>query len=53
MLGIPVKLSVTPGLVEGPPPYFGEHNESVLSALGYSAEAVTALARDDVIASER
>jgi crotonobetainyl-CoA:carnitine CoA-transferase CaiB-like acyl-CoA transferase len=35
-LGIPVKLSDTPGQVEGPPPRFGEHNAEVLSMLGYS-----------------
>ena len=35
-LGIPVKLSETPGKVEGPPPRFGEHNRDVLTLLGYS-----------------
>ena len=35
-LGIPVKLSETPGIVEGAPPRFGEHNHEVLSMLGYS-----------------
>jgi formyl-CoA transferase/CoA:oxalate CoA-transferase len=35
-LGIPVKLSDTPGIVAGARPRFGEHNEEVLRKLGFS-----------------
>lgn len=35
-LGIPIKLSDTPGAAEKAPPKFGEHNREVLRGLGYS-----------------
>jgi crotonobetainyl-CoA:carnitine CoA-transferase CaiB-like acyl-CoA transferase len=43
LLGVPVKLSRTPGAPAGPGPALGEHTEEVLSALGYSSEEVAAL----------
>jgi alpha-methylacyl-CoA racemase len=43
LLGVPVKLSRTPGAPAGPGPALGEHTEEVLGALGYSAEEVAAL----------
>jgi alpha-methylacyl-CoA racemase len=42
-LGVPVKLSRTPGAPAGAGPALGEHTEEVLSSLGYSAEDVAAL----------
>jgi crotonobetainyl-CoA:carnitine CoA-transferase CaiB-like acyl-CoA transferase len=39
-LGIPLKMSDTPGAVEGPPPVFGEHNEEILGMLGYLPERI-------------
>lgn len=42
-LGVPVKLSRTPGDASRPAPAFGEHTEEVLHEAGYSAEEVTAL----------
>ncbi|HZI51662.1 MAG TPA: CoA transferase [Terriglobia bacterium] len=39
-LGLPIKMSDTPGMVEGPPPVFGEHNEEILGMLGYSRERI-------------
>ena len=35
-VGIPVKLSDTPGALQFPPPRFGEHNRDVLRELGYN-----------------
>lgn len=52
-LGIPVKLSDTPGIVEGAPPLFGEHNHAVLSMLGYTEAAITDLLRRNAIAGGR
>jgi crotonobetainyl-CoA:carnitine CoA-transferase CaiB-like acyl-CoA transferase len=43
LLGVPVKLSRTPGAPAGPGPALGEHTAEVLSALGYTDEQVTAL----------
>jgi formyl-CoA transferase len=51
LLGIPVKLSGTPGIVEGPPPYFGEHNENVLAELGYSTDSIARFKELQVIAA--
>jgi formyl-CoA transferase/CoA:oxalate CoA-transferase len=50
VLGIPVKLSASPGLIHSAPPLLGQHTASVLSAdLGLSAEEIDALARDGVV----
>lgn len=43
MLGIPVKLSRTPGEINTVPPGLGEHSDSVLKDLGYSEEEIAAL----------
>jgi alpha-methylacyl-CoA racemase len=43
LLGVPVKLSRTPGGPGGPGPTLGEHTNEVLSALGYSGEEIAAL----------
>ena len=39
-LGVPVKLSRTPGTVHAPAPAFGEHTEEVLRDAGFSAEEI-------------
>jgi len=44
VLGIPVKLSATPGAIRGPAPRLGQHTEEVLRELGYPAEEARALA---------
>jgi formyl-CoA transferase/CoA:oxalate CoA-transferase len=49
-LGIPVKLSDTPGELQGPPPRFGEHNRNVLAELGYDDHGIDQLAMSNVIA---
>jgi len=44
VLGVPVKLSDTPGGIDTPPPRLGEHTDAVLSRdLGLAAEAIAAL----------
>jgi crotonobetainyl-CoA:carnitine CoA-transferase CaiB-like acyl-CoA transferase len=48
-LGIPVRLSDTPGRLQTAPPLYGEHNETVLRDLGFSAGAITQLADAKVI----
>jgi formyl-CoA transferase len=52
VLGLPVKLSETPGIVEGPPPIFGEHNRPVLTMLGYTESAVVDLENDGTLVSQ-
>ena len=43
LLGVPVKLSRTPGAPAGAGPALGEHTTEVLSSLGYSDEDIAAL----------
>jgi len=49
VLGIPIKLSDTPGVVENAPPKFGEHNRAVLEELGYLQDEIGTLARTGVV----
>ena len=51
MLGIPIKLSDTPGVVENAPPRFGEHNREVLAKLGYTDDDIREFAEAGVISS--
>jgi crotonobetainyl-CoA:carnitine CoA-transferase CaiB-like acyl-CoA transferase len=49
-LGVPVKLSDTPGAVRTPPPTLGQHTDAVLAHdLGFSANAIAALRQEQVI----
>jgi alpha-methylacyl-CoA racemase len=43
LLGVPVRLSRTPGAPAGPGPALGEHTREVLAALGYSEEEIDSL----------
>jgi alpha-methylacyl-CoA racemase len=43
LLGVPIKLSRTPGAPAGPGPALGEHTREVLLGLGYSEEEVGSL----------
>ncbi|MHB8077395.1 MAG: CaiB/BaiF CoA transferase family protein [Desulfosporosinus fructosivorans] len=49
MLGIPIKLSETPGSVRIAPPLLGQHTSEVLDHLGYSAEDIVHLKEKGVI----
>jgi alpha-methylacyl-CoA racemase len=51
LLGVPVKLSRTPGAPAGPGPALGEHTREVLAGLGYSSEEVAALEQSGAVAS--
>jgi crotonobetainyl-CoA:carnitine CoA-transferase CaiB-like acyl-CoA transferase len=43
LLGVPVKLSRTPGRPDRPAPAFGEHTDEVLREAGYSPEEIEAM----------
>jgi crotonobetainyl-CoA:carnitine CoA-transferase CaiB-like acyl-CoA transferase len=47
-LGIPVKLSATPGAIRRAPPRLGEHTDEILAAVGYSSEEIRALRAEGV-----
>ena len=50
VLGVPVKLSDTPGAVRTAPPTLGQHTDAVLADdLGLDAEAIAGLRRQNVI----
>jgi len=51
VLGLPIKMSGTPGIVEGAPPCFGEHNHVVLKKLGYSEDQIRELGMDGTVVS--
>jgi alpha-methylacyl-CoA racemase len=50
LLGVPVKLSRTPGAPAGPGPGLGEHTREVLAGLGYGREQIAALEDAGVVA---
>ena len=45
----PLKLAETPPSVRRPPPLLGQHNEEILSELGYAAESIAKLRQKGVI----
>ena len=51
VLGIPIKLSDTPGAIETAPPLFGENNRDILLRLGYSDADIKRFAEAGVIAA--
>jgi len=50
-LGHPIKFSDTPGKVLRPAPLLGEHTREVLAELGYDAEAIERLHRENAVVS--
>jgi crotonobetainyl-CoA:carnitine CoA-transferase CaiB-like acyl-CoA transferase len=48
-LGVPVKLSDTPGAVDRPAPLLGEHNDAILAELGYDERARQSLRSAGII----
>jgi crotonobetainyl-CoA:carnitine CoA-transferase CaiB-like acyl-CoA transferase len=50
LLGVPVKLSRTPGGPAGPGPALGEHTEEVLSSLGYDEREIASLQEAGAVA---
>jgi len=53
MVGIPIKLSETPGSVKSLSPKIGEHTEEVLKAIGYKKAEIERLEREGVVFQER
>jgi crotonobetainyl-CoA:carnitine CoA-transferase CaiB-like acyl-CoA transferase len=49
ILGVPVRLSKTPGTVRTPAPTLGQHGEEILQELGYSSDDVRRLIQTGVI----
>ncbi len=49
MVGMPVRLSETPGGIRTPAPEFGQHTEEILLDLGYEWEAISDLRKREVI----
>jgi crotonobetainyl-CoA:carnitine CoA-transferase CaiB-like acyl-CoA transferase len=49
-LGIPVKLSETPGTVRRIPPGLGEHTDEILREAGYSAEEIRTMREEGAVA---
>ena len=49
MMGMPVRLSETPGSVRTPAPEFGQHTEEVLLELGYDWDAISDFRKREII----
>ncbi|HET9358192.1 MAG TPA: CoA transferase, partial [Vicinamibacterales bacterium] len=49
VLGVPIKLSETPGSVRTAPPTLGQHTTAVLRELGFASDEIERLGRERVI----
>jgi crotonobetainyl-CoA:carnitine CoA-transferase CaiB-like acyl-CoA transferase len=49
MVGIPVKMTKTPGSPKGPAPLLGQDTEEILSGLGYSSDEIAAMEKEGII----
>jgi formyl-CoA transferase/CoA:oxalate CoA-transferase len=49
VLGLPIKLSATPGAAEQAPPRFGEHNGEVLARLGFDPQEIERFRQSGVV----
>jgi crotonobetainyl-CoA:carnitine CoA-transferase CaiB-like acyl-CoA transferase len=49
VVGPAVELSENPGVIKSRSPHFGEHNEEILSGLGYSQDEITQLKSERII----
>jgi crotonobetainyl-CoA:carnitine CoA-transferase CaiB-like acyl-CoA transferase len=49
VLGVPIKLSDTPGAVRTPPPLLGQHTDSILQELGLTSQDIAALRSEHAI----
>ena len=49
VVGVPIKLSDTPGSVRTAPPLLGQHTEAILEELGFSTDDVDRLRRGNII----
>jgi crotonobetainyl-CoA:carnitine CoA-transferase CaiB-like acyl-CoA transferase len=48
-IGLPIKLSETPGGIRRPAPVFGQHTREVLEETGYSASEISDLAASGAV----
>jgi len=48
-VGIPIKLSETPGKIRSLSPFFGQHTQEILLELGYSQERISDLYRKGIV----
>ncbi len=49
LIGVPTKLSMTPGAVTLPPPTLGQHTEEILNALGYGQNEIAEMQGKGII----
>jgi formyl-CoA transferase/CoA:oxalate CoA-transferase len=49
LIGIPIRMTRTPGRIHSTPPALGQHTEAILQRLGYSADAIQRLREKQVV----